>query len=658
MQNLQKQNEKLLRNRIFPDIIRHMTSTVSTGAGRPQSHTNTGYARDYSVRRTAPAQPNRSAEDPFAAANGTLRFANERKAAAAAATRTASTGTRSTTSRSTSSGTQRRSTSSGTKQPQKRRRKKKNNRLFLFALITLLLAVILLVTIIAVSACGGCSQKNPSDPLSDPDSSPSLDGNETSGPDETPAPVTDETVITKSAMIEGVSVQNLTVGEARERIKAALEEKRDSVDITVAYESYEPLLLTADTIGLYYTDADINDALSRVVSGMEVSSSIPPTFSGELLRSALYDLSDKIPNHAVNATAEVKYKSTKIDGVTYYQPYWDFKGGENGAQIDFTELENQITHALETGDFTASLTPSVTVSEPEITVDVLKGQLTKLASYQTNYSFKGSSKDPEYDENCRGRDANISKAVGMMQVTELKAGQRFSFNKVTGDRSEKNGWAYANAVYQGQGYRKETGGGVCQVSTTMFNALLRAGITDFTRSGHSIPSDYVTSNFEQGLGFDATVDSNHIDFGFKNTTGHTIYMFVYITKNNSRRKNINVEIYGQKEEGVEYKVRNEILEHTPSNDESKYEYEYDKTMLTTDKKVLLRNPHDGYRVKTYVDKYQDGNFVKTVRTEETVYKVIYPKYRVGTATITPKPTNTPKPTATPKPEDPSADGEP
>ena len=175
---------------------------------------------------------------------------------------------------------------------------------------------------------------------------------------------------------------------------------------------------------------------------------------------------------------------------------------------------------------------------------------------------------------------------------------------------------------------------MCQVSTTIFNAVLRAGITNITRKGHSIPSDYVTKKFEDGLGFDATVDYPDINFKFKNDTGHTIYMFVYITKNNSRRKNINVEIYGQKEEGVEYRCRNEILEQTPSNDESRYEYEYDKTMLATAKKVLIRNPHDGYRVITYVDKYKDGKFVKTVRTEETVYKVIYPKYRVGTAEVT------------------------
>ena len=159
----------------------------------------------------------------------------------------------------------------------------------------------------------------------------------------------------------------------------------------------------------------------------------------------------------------------------------------------------------------------------------------------------------------------------------------------------------------------------------------------------------MTKEFRDGLGFDATVDSNHIDFSFKNDTGHTIYMFIYISKNkeSSRKKNINVEIYGQAEEGVEYRCRNEIIEEIFwKDDPTKIEYEEDKT-LPAGKQVQIRNAHDGYRVITYVDKYKNGAFVKTVRTEETFYKPIYPKYRVGSADATPAPTKSPKPTSTP-----------
>ncbi len=629
------------------------------GAVRPQSNTETASAREWNARRTASAQPNRSAEDPFAAANGTLRFSSERKANAQASTAAASgaqsrsaSGSSSRSTQSRSASTQKRSTSGGSKQPPKKRnrKKKKSRRLLIAAVCFLAFAVAILVT--AVLLAGNFTKTCKTSPAASatPEPVASLT------PIETPMPVTDETVISHDAEIAGVRVRDLTVSEARAQVKAALEERRDAFDITVSYADYDPLMLTADTIGLTYSEADLENALENAARGTETSIAIPMTFDGELMRNALYELNDKIPNHAVNASVTLKWKTNKVGDVNYNQPYWDFAAGTNGAKIDFTDLENQITEAIGSGDYTASLTPKVTVSEPEITLESLQSQLTLLGSYTTSYYFKGStSTDAALVENRMGRDANITKAIGMMQVTKMDPGSSFSFNKKTGDRTEKKGWALANAVYQGSGYRKEPGGGVCQVSTTIFNAILRAGITHITRSPHSIPSDYVTKEFRDGLGFDATVDwkDNHIDFGFKNDTGHTIYMFIYISKNkeSSRKKNINVEIYGQAEEGVEYRCRNEILEETFwKDDESRFEYEYVNT-LPAGKQEQVRTPHDGYVVMTYVDKYKDGVFVKTVRTEETTYKVIYPKYNVGISTPTPSPTKTPKPTATPDTDD-------
>ena len=627
-----------------------MTTTTVSGTTRTHSNPNGGYARDYSVRRpTAPA-PNRSAEDPFDAANGTLYFSNRRTASSAGRSSSAARPASSTRAGTTrSSATQRRTTGSSSRSPKKRKRRRiKNKRLFLFALGFLMFAVIVLAVAIAAASCS-CAKK-PSNSVS-PDNPASSAAPFTTAS----AAVSDDTLIETNAFVEGVSVQNLTVGEARTRILRKLEEKKQSVSLTVSYENYDPLTLTAADIGLSYDEADVNAVLFSVASGSSARD-IPLSIDGEKLRAALYELNDKIPNHAVDAHAEVSFKYNKIDGVSYPQPVWEFTDGVNGAKIDFNELEQQIKDAIDAGNFTASLTPSVTVSEPEITTAVLKQQLSLLGSYSTNYRFKGSSStDPEVAETAIARDHNISKAASLMQVVTLEPGERFSYNNRTGERTEKRDWWPAPAVYLGD-HRKEPGGGVCQVSTTIFNAILRAGIRDITRRGHSIPSDYVTAEFKNGLGLDATVDYGHIDFGFKNDTGHTIYMFVYITKNKSsnRRKNINVEIYGWKEDGVEYRCSNEIIEEWPYKDPSKYEYENDRHMLETDEPILLNTPRDGYKVVTYVDKYKDGRFVERWRTEETVYNPIYPKYRRGTAKVTPEPTNTPKPTPStaPDPEEP------
>lgn len=591
-------------------------ATIYPGAIRPQSHTE---AADYRV------------EGPFSAAIGLKRFADTRRTQSA---RSASGAQRRTATAARSA--QKRPSGGSSPSPNRRRRKKKTDRRVYFAMGFLLFAIALLVAIILIgSSCTkGCSCKKDSESVGGTPDPGTVVGPETAAPTALPD-VAEDFIIERSASIENVSVRNMTVREAKSRVEKALTEKIDSLDITVAYENYDPVLLTGETIGLTYSDEDLQNALKQAAIGTETEISVPLTFDSRMLHEALYVLNDRIPNHAVNAKAEIKFKSKTLDGNTYEQPYWDFTQDVRGATIDFDKLEQEVADAINAGDYMASLTPSVIVSEPDVTLAELKSQITLLSSYQTNYATRGGSNDPaEYDENCRARDWNISKAVGLMQVTVLQPGDSFDFNKKTGKRTEKAGWALANAVYKG-GYTPEPGGGVCQVSTTIFNAVLRAGITKITRTGHSIPSDYVTARdkFLDGLGFDATVDYGHIEFRFKNTTDHTIYMFIYITKNNARRRNINVEIYGQKEEGVEYSVYNEILEIIPSNDESKWEIVTDKT-LNPGSRVTEREAHDGYRVKTYLVRHANG-VEKIIRTEETVYPVIYPKFRVGPATPAP-----------------------
>ena len=624
--------------------------TNSAGAASARYNpASSAFASSRDTQRPVSARPERRAEDPFAAANGTLHFSAERRTAAQAARTTGGTASRSSASgtRSTASSGAKRSTSSsgGSKQPPKKRKRRKNKRLMLFAFGFLLFALIVLVgTILLLNyfACGGRERCQGDSPA----------GTAAPQPNQSASPAQNDTLITANATIEGVSVQNLTVSEARQRVSDKLEREKASVSITVSYNEYETML-TADDLGLEYAEA-LESALSEAANGAGTKTlSVPMTFDPDRLRSALYSLNEQIPNHATNATAELVYEDYKIDGTVYHKPSWVFHEGVNGAQLDYDSVEQGVYDALKAGSFTASLTPSVTVSEPDRTADDLRSEISLLGSYSTNYRFKGtSSMDEAAVENAMARDRNISKAIAMMQYIELKPGKTWSFNDRTGERSEKQGWSLANAVYQGQGYRKEPGGGVCQISTTMFNALLRAGVHTFSRRGHSIPSDYVTSDFDKGLGFDATVDYGHIDFKFTNDTGNTIYVLCYITKNkdSNRRKNINVEVYGQAQPGVEYRCRNEILEKTLATDDLA-EYEDDKTMLASAKPILIRKGHDGYKVTTYVDMYRDGSFVTCNYSETTVYEMIPPKYRRGTAIVTPAPTATPKATDTPAPEE-------
>ena len=547
----------------------------------------------------------------------------------------ASSGAKPSGSRSTS-GTSR--SASGGSHSGKRRtsKKKKQQRAMLAAALLLAFAIVFLavVLIVALRLSGsGCAQGT-APMFATPSPSPSP----------TPEPVTEGSVISGEVTINGVRVTGLTVAGARETVLAAMEQQLSDLAVTVAYGQYS-MTLTAEKIGMTYNEDDLEPLLEQAAIERDTAELfLTPTYDETMLKTSLGELNDQIPNHAENAKAEILWKENKIkaSGETYLQPYFSFTEGTNGMAVDSESVLQQVEEALQRGDFTAEIRPEVTISEPAVTVEMLQEQYALRGSYVTTYRFRGtSSMDETSVLNCESRDVNISKAVGLMNVIELKPGKTFSYNTKTGSRTEKNGWALANAIYQGS-HRPEAGGGVCQLSTTMYNALLLANVKIVSRRAHSMQVDYVPD------GWDATVDDGHIDFKFQNNTGSTLYVFCYITKNaeSSRKKDIHVEVYGKAfPTGTEYRQRTELVDILPITEE----IIKDKTMFVGDKQVVEREGKEGKIVNTFIDRYVNGVFDKTVYSETTTYEAITKQIRVGTKpdpTATPSPT--PKPTSTPK----------
>ena len=443
--------------------------------------------------------------------------------------------------------------------------------------------------------------------------------------------------IPRGVKVNGVQVGDMSVESARSLLEDAFEQDLNSVAITLQSEYFNATLTRYD-IGAYF---DVDDALSQAASGYFTEVKTPMLFDIDALTNALAKLNDKVPGHATNATMSIAYDSYTVGKTSYQKPKFVYTEGTNGMQLDTAAVKKQIENALQSGTYQLSFSPSVTVSEPAVTVESLKKATTKLSSFSTVYYFTGnSSKDKDVIAIREGRDYNISKGAGIMNVITLKPGESFSFNKKTGDRTEKKGWALAPAIY-GKDHRPEPGGGICQVSTTMYNALLLAGVEITYHRPHTIPSDYVD------LGWDATVDSGHIDFKFKNNKQNTIYLFVYITKNkdSNRKKEIHVDVYGMEEPGVTYKTWSERI----STDKAqKPEIKYDKKQYV-DYQVKTREAHDGYVVATYVDMYINNIKSKTIYSYTATYDKIEEQWIYGSKpTPTPPPTKTPKPTRTPK----------
>ena len=523
----------------------------------------------------------------------------------------------------------------------KAKERQRQKRIFLLAAGMFLSAVVLLVWAVTLMVRRNRSQEMVVDasPSASTYTAPQQTGAEPTSRSGDPSSLPPASgTIPSGVTVNGVQVGGMTVDQARSALSQQLESDLNSVAITLKNEYFDATLRRSD-IGAYF---DVDGALATAVasdSGGQVRASM--LFDTDTLMNALAALNDKVPGHATNATMSIDYDSYTVGKTTYQKPKFVYTEGTNGMQLDTTAVIGQVESALQNGTYKLTFAPTVTVSEPAVTVASLKKATTKLSSFHTLYYFTGtSSTAKDVMETRQGRDINISKGVGIMNVITLKPGESFSFNKKTGDRTEKKGWALAPAIY-GKDHRPEPGGGICQVSTTMYNALILAGVEITSHRPHTIPSDYVD------LGFDATVDSGHIDFKFKNNKKNTIYLFVYITKNkdSARKKEIHVDVYGMEEPGITYKTRSEILSEDKANNP---EIKYDKKQYP-DYQVKTRNAHDGYVVATYVDMYTNKANPQTIYSYTATYDKIEEQWIYGTKpTPTPSPTKTPKPSKTPK----------
>ena len=113
------------------------------------------------------------------------------------------------------------------------------------------------------------------------------------------------------------------------------------------------------------------------------------------------------------------------------------------------------------------------------------------------------------------RNKNIQLACEGLNGYIVKPGQEFSFNKVIGERTEERGYDYATAYLEGQ-VIEELGGGICQVSTTLYNAVFAAGLISTYRKSHTFEPSYITP------GLDATVSFNGPDYRFLNTSNYSV----------------------------------------------------------------------------------------------------------------------------------------
>lgn len=192
-----------------------------------------------------------------------------------------------------------------------------------------------------------------------------------------------------------------------------------------------------------------------------------------------------------------------------------------GYKLDFAGTLDEIDNAIAAAQDSAFL--SLIVTEPKVTDSATAAQLgiTQLVSSQTTY-FYGSSAP---------RLQNIQAASANFHGVLVAPGETFSMGRYLGDISLDNGYAEALIIYGGRTI-KGVGGGVCQVSTTLFRTAFFGGFPINERSAHAYRVSYYEQRANGSIdprlaGLDATVYFPLVDFKFTNDTPHWLLMEVY-----------------------------------------------------------------------------------------------------------------------------------
>ena len=396
--------------------------------------------------------------------------------------------------------------------------------------------------------------------------------------------------------IDGVDVSGMALQEAEDALAAAQQAALEGRSVQLI-NGEETLELSLGELPISFNREEVLlQALSlppHVPKNSPRELSCRPSADLESLRVALLEQTDPL-----NAAPQ--------DAVAVYDPEAEgnfvIQSSAAGRQVDVQALAQELQGRIESGDLTSPLPVSFVELPPEYTTEQAEAEHQLITEFST--SFAGSTYSKE------NRVFNISKAADLMDGTVLSPGEEFDMNAVLGDRNEENGWKTAAGIRDGA-YVQEYGGGVCQVSTTLYNAVLMADLEITERHHHSWPLGYIDP------GRDATISTGGPNFRFRNTSAAPITLSASV---DAEEKTITVRIYGQPlADGVSIRLRSE---KTATLEDLGTEYTVDPALAPGEVEEV-RKSRRGCIAITWKEYYDaEGNLLREEQVTEDKYRSI------------------------------------
>lgn len=333
------------------------------------------------------------------------------------------------------------------------------------------------------------------------------------------APADKDKKIHKNITIENISVGKLTKEEAVNILEKTY--PLDNFNINYNNESWT---IKPEDIELnFHIEERVDEALNYTRS-KSIWNNIKR--KGKLNINKPYNIKIKATYNEVKLSKQLekiyeKVNVEAVDATFYVEPSGEIKRSESkeGRDVDISKLKDDIYNMINKKKIKDINLPVLTLY-PKTSTKQVKSINSILGQFSTSFN----------DSTSRG--SNIHVAGESTSDVLLMPGETFSYNKKTGARNWVNGYQSAPIIVGGKVVNGE-GGGVCQVSTTIYNAALLSGLTIDEVHNHSLPSRYAPR------GRDATVSYGYTDLKFTNPYTHPVYI-----KNIVGNGAITSKIYG------------------------------------------------------------------------------------------------------------------
>lgn len=480
--------------------------------------------------------------------------------------------------------------------------------------------------------------------------------------------------ILKNVSIMGIDVGNMTIEEAKEKINKIIETK-ESEELTLKNEEFETTLNLTQIDFKFDVDSAINEAYNIGKNENIIKNNYSILFTNlfgnriecnyeydeESLDKKIDNISSKMPNVVVENSYYIEDEQLII------------VKGKEGLAIKKENLKNSIMEEMKNIEekYNVITIPTETVQPGEINLEKIRNEIykepkdayisknpTTVHPHENGVDFAISIEEAKkiieedkneyiiplkitvpkktvedlgeeafpdklgafttrYDPSNKNRANNVSISADKIDGTIIMPGEIFSYNQTVGERTIAAGYKEAGA-YSGGRVVQDVGGGICQTSSTLYNAVLLANLEIVDRTNHQFLTSYVEA------GKDATVTWGGIDFKFKNSRSYPI-------KIEASAKNgvCEMSIYGIREETeYEVEIQSEVLSYLPYTTK----YEEDST-LEEGKEVIDQSGYEGCTSETYRILKKNGKIISKTLLSKDTYDPMTRIIRKGTKLV-------------------------